>query len=155
MLEVGWKKIMKSHLIKLKWIHFRRVLKQKKPLCYIASHGAAQPHSFSFAPLTRFIGRFENLGGKAVQLNKYETAPNCIQLNQNLTSDCLLIFAEFTCFYQLLHELIIKFVCRSKQNNFMMLMLDLVKNVNSARSTNNPMSSFGLIEYNLELSHIY
>ena len=65
MLEVGWKKIMKSHLIKLKWIHFRRVLKQKKPLCYIASHGAAQPHSFSFAPLTRFIGRFENLGGES------------------------------------------------------------------------------------------
>ena len=48
-----------------------------------------------------------------------------------------------------------KLFCRSKQNNFMMLMLDLVKNVNSARSTNNPMSSFGLIEYNLELSHIY
>ena len=37
-----------------------------KPLCYIASHGAAQPHSFSFAPLTRFVGMFENLGGKAV-----------------------------------------------------------------------------------------
>ena len=36
-----------------------------KPLCYIASHGAAQPHSFSFAPLTRFVGRFENLWGKA------------------------------------------------------------------------------------------
>ena len=27
----------------------------------------------------------------AVQLNKYETAPNFIQLSQNLTSDCLLI----------------------------------------------------------------
>ena len=26
-----------------------------------------------------------------IQLNKYETAPNFIQLNQNLTSDCLLI----------------------------------------------------------------
>ena len=26
-----------------------------------------------------------------VQLNEYETAPNFIQLNQNLTSDCLLI----------------------------------------------------------------
>ena len=26
-----------------------------------------------------------------VQLNKYETAPNFIQLTQNLTSDCLLI----------------------------------------------------------------
>ena len=65
-LKVGWKKIVKSHLIKLKWIYFRCVLKQMKPLCYIASHGAAQPHSFSFAPLTRFVGSFENLGGKAV-----------------------------------------------------------------------------------------
>ena len=27
-----------------------------------------------------------------VQLNKYETAPNFIQWNQNLTSDCLLIY---------------------------------------------------------------
>ena len=26
-----------------------------------------------------------------LQLNKYETAPNFIQLSQNLTSDCLLI----------------------------------------------------------------
>ena len=29
--------------------------------------------------------------GILLQLNKYETAPNFIQLNQNLTSDCLLI----------------------------------------------------------------
>ena len=28
---------------------------------------------------------------KRLQLDKYETAPNFIQLNQNLTSDCLLI----------------------------------------------------------------
>ena len=27
--------------------------------------------------------------------------------------------------------------------------------VNTQKSTNNPMSSFGLIQYNLELSHIY
>ena len=26
-----------------------------------------------------------------IQLNKYETAPNFIQLNQNLTSDCLVV----------------------------------------------------------------
>ena len=31
------------------------------------------------------------LGKFCIQLNKYETAPNFIQLNQNLTSDCLLI----------------------------------------------------------------
>ena len=29
--------------------------------------------------------------GILLQLNKYETAPNFIQFNQNLTSDCLLI----------------------------------------------------------------
>ena len=68
MLKLVGKKIVNSHLIKLKWIHFRCFLKQMKPLCYIASHGAAQPHSFSFAPLTRFVGRFENLGGKAIKV---------------------------------------------------------------------------------------
>ena len=31
------------------------------------------------------------MAGSWVQLNKYETAPNFIQLSQNLTSDCLLI----------------------------------------------------------------
>ena len=42
-----------------------------------------------------------------VQLNKYETAPNFIQLSQNLTSDC---------FYQFLHDVITKlffFDCRT------------------------------------------
>jgi hypothetical protein len=49
---------------------------------------------------------------------------------------------------------IIKLFCRSKQNNFM---ITSCKNWgiqgNSAKSTNNPMSSFGLIEENMELSH--
>ena len=37
---------------------------------------------------------------KYVQLNKYEKAPNFIQLNQNLTLDCYLFvdLAELTCF---------------------------------------------------------
>ena len=33
-----------------------------------------------------------------IQLNKYETAPNFIQLSQNLTSDCLLISVFFPVF---------------------------------------------------------
>ena len=63
-------------------------------------------------------------------------------------------FFIFTCFYQFLHNVIIKLFCRSKQNNFM---ITSCKNWGfqgkSAKSTSNPMSSFGLIEYNLELSH--
>ena len=34
-------------------------------------------------------------------------------------------------------------------------MHELVKQGNSAKSTNNPMSSFGLVEENMELSHIH
>jgi hypothetical protein len=49
---------------------------------------------------------------------------------------------------------IIKLFCRSKQNNFI---ITSCKNWeiqgNSAKSTNNPMSSFGLIEENMQLSH--
>jgi len=55
-----------------------------------------------------------------VQFDKYETAPNFIQLNQNLTYLVLFVdLAEFARFYQLLHDVIIKLFCRSKQNNFM------------------------------------
>ena len=35
------------------------------------------------------------------------------------------------------------------------IMQKLVKQVNSQKSTNNPMSSFGLIEENIELCHIH
>ena len=38
----------------------------------------------------------EGLG--TIQLNKYETAPNFIQLNQNFTLDCLLIYLNFPLF---------------------------------------------------------
>ena len=54
-----------------------------------------------------------------VQLNKYETALNFIQISQNLTLDCLLINLNFLIFTQFLHDLIIKLFCRSKQNNFL------------------------------------
>ena len=53
--------------------------------------------------------------------------------------------AEFPCFYQFMHDVIIKFFCRSKQSNDH-IMQELVKQVNSGKSTNNPTSSFGLIE---------
>ena len=36
------------------------------------------------------------------QLNKYETAPNFIQFNQNLTLDRLLILAEYSLFLPVL-----------------------------------------------------
>ena len=55
---------------------------------------------------------------ESIQLNKYETAPNCIQLNQNYMR-LFIDLAEFTCFYQFLHDVIIKLFRRSKQNNFM------------------------------------
>ena len=46
-----------------------------------------------------------------VQLNKYETAPNFIQLTQNLYIGLFVDLAEFTCFYQFLHDVIIKLFC--------------------------------------------
>ena len=76
-----------------------------------------------------------------VQLKKYETAPYFFLLNQNFTCDCLLI----SVFYLDLTEFAGQF-WTSKQNNFTFW---------SGKSTNNPMSSFGLIEKNMELSHIY
>ena len=91
-----------------------------------------------------------------LQPNKHETTPNFIQLSQNLTLDCLLIQLNFPAFMQFLHELIIKLFYRSKQNNFIITSCkNWQKQGNSVKSTNNPMSSFGLIEKNLELSHIY
>ena len=51
-------------------------------------------------------------------------------------------FCVFPCFYQFLHDVIIKFC------------FDLQKG-NTQKSTNNPMSSFGLKEQNVELSHIH
>ena len=50
-----------------------------------------------------------------LQLDKYEAAPNFIQLSQNLTSD----FCVFTCFSQFLHDVVIKFFCFDLQNNIM------------------------------------
>ena len=38
-----------------------------------------------------FFDSMADRKGNYLQLNKYETAPNFIQLSQNLTSNCLLI----------------------------------------------------------------
>ena len=53
--------------------------------------------------------------------------------------------AEFTCFYQFLHVVIIKLFWSAEQF-YDHIMQELVKIGNSAKSTNNPKSSFGLIE---------
>ena len=72
-----------------------------------------------------------------LQLNKYETAPNFIQLSQNLPSNC-----------SFLHDMQIK----AKQF-YDHIMQKLVK---IQKSTYNLMSIFGLIEENnMELSQIH
>ena len=40
---------------------------------------------------TQILGVLNQNWAKGIQLNKYETAPNFIQLTQKMTSDCLLI----------------------------------------------------------------
>ena len=63
-------------------------------------------------------------------------------------------FAEFPWIPQFLHDVLIKLFSFDLQNNFMNISC---KNwgiqENSAKSTNNLMSIFGLIEENMELSH--
>ena len=51
-------------------------------------------------------------------MNTYETAPNFIQLIQKLDIGLFVDLAEFTCFYQFLHDVIIKLFCLHLQNNF-------------------------------------
>ena len=77
---------------------------------------------------------------KYVQLDEYETAPNFIQLSQNLT-------CWFLCFYLFLpvfawsdHEIVLFWYAEQFYDH---IMQKLVKTQNS---TNNLMSSFGLIE---------
>ena len=62
--------------------------------------------------------------------------------------------AEFPWILQFLHDVIMKLFCFDLQNNFL---ITSCKNWgiqgNSAKSTNNPKSSFSLIEENMERSH--
>ena len=61
---------------------------------------------------------------KYVQLNKYETAPAFIQLNQHLT--LFVDLAEFPCFYQFLDDVIMKLFCFDLQF-YDQIMQELVK----------------------------
>ena len=70
-----------------------------------------------------------------VQLNEYETPPYFIQLSQNLMSDCLLICVFLPVFLQI----------KTKQF-YDHIMQKLIKQVKTQKSTNYPMSGFGLIE---------
>ena len=79
-----------------------------------------------------------------LQINKNETAPHFIQLSQNLTSDCLLTSVYLLVFTSFCIILIIKLFCFDLQNNFMSTIMQ--KQGNSAKSANNPKSSFGLIK---------
>ena len=54
-------------------------------------------------------------------------------------------FCVFTCFYQFLHDVIIKLFCRSKQF-YDQIMQKLVKTGKNTEKTNNPISSSGSIE---------
>ena len=98
-----------------------------------------------------FFLKEANLNHSKIQLNRYETAPNSIQLNPKLDIGLFVDLAEFTCFYQFLHDVIIKLFCFDLQNNFM---ITSCKNSGEFReSTSNPMSSFDLIKENMELPH--
>ena len=89
-------------------LHLKRVNQELNP-------GPCQPEMFltDWTHLVTLLTSVENRG----KLNEYETAPNFIELTHNLTS-VFVDLAEFTCFYQFLHDVIIKLFCRSKQNKF-------------------------------------
>ena len=58
------------------------------------------------------------------QLNKYETAPNFIQLNQNLTWDCLLIQLNLLVLAWFDHRIVL---FRSAEQFYDHIMQELVK----------------------------
>ena len=59
------------------------------PLAATAEFALSKPSAYTSVPNRRLT---------LIQLNKYETAPNFIQLSQNLTLDCLLISVFFPVF---------------------------------------------------------
>ena len=75
-----------------------------------------------------------------VQLNKYETAPNLIQLSQNLTSNCLLISVFLPVFAWCDHNIVLQIKTKQFYDHIMQKM------IKTQKSANNSMSSFGLIE---------
>ena len=61
-----------------------------------------------------------------------------------MTSDCLLIYGGFICFYQFLHMVALKIVLHNKcqnKNNFVSIFLQII--VNLQKSTNNITSNHG------------
>ena len=79
-----------------------------------------------------------------LQVNEYETAPYFIQLNQNLTSDCMLISVFLPVFAWCDHKIVQQINSKQAYDH---IMQKLVKQlVITQKSTNNPMSSFGLIK---------
>ena len=54
-----------------------------------------------------------------VQLDKYEVAPIFFSIKPKLDVGLFVDLAEFTCFYQFLHDVIIELFCFDLQNNFM------------------------------------
>ena len=75
-----------------------------------------------------------------LQLNTYEAAPNFIQLSQNLTSDCLLTSVFLPAFAWYDNKIVLFWSAEQFYEHIMQ------KQVKAHKSTNNPMSSFGLIE---------
>ena len=80
---------------------------------------------------------------------RHQTAPYLIQFSQNLTSDCLLISVYLPVFALCAHKIVLQI--KTKQ----LYELIMQKPVQTGKSPNNSISNFGLIEENIELSHIH
>ena len=110
-------------------------------------------HWCIFGQTLGHIGRWElkrcNVFYASLQHNRYETAPNHIQLSQSLILDFLLISVFSPVFFHFLHDLIIELFCRLKQNS------PMIRSCKNCKKTNNPMSSFDLMKQNMELSHFH
>ena len=77
-------------------------------------------------------------------------------INPKLDMQLFVDFCVFTRFWLNLSDRNLKLFWTSKQNNFRFRSSKFSqKRVKTQKSTNNRMSSFGLIEKNMELSHIF
>ena len=63
-----------------------------------------------------------------VQLNKYETAPNLIQLSQNLTSNCLLISVFLPVFAWCDHNIVLQIKTKQFYDHIMQKLVKTGKN---------------------------
>ena len=99
-----------------------------------------------------------------LQLNKYESAQREFSLVSSiffsfqikLDMKVFVDFCVFTLIWLKLPDWNMKLFWTSKQNNFRFWSGKISHiQVKTQKSINNPMSSFGLVEKNMELSHIY